>query len=232
MGGGGSTVPPVALDEEEDGGSMLPCHYPAPARLRTHTLQCYITGSSGPAQRPQRRSSSNVARRPLETGAARATSSLRSLLEAMEPAAAAEDAALEPAAPRRNSPEQSAPPGAAAEQQREEAPAAAAAEGPAAEPADDGIGGGAAADPQQLAAVAAMFQAQLAALTALSMGRIPPESTVLAACGGRVPADVVSAMALCGAAVGKAEVRPRLLLPTSSHRPSLSAPPRSCRPRN
>lgn len=43
-------------------------------------------------------------------------------------------------------------------------------------------------------ALAAQFQAQLAALTALSLGQVPPESVVLAACGGRVPAAAVSAL--------------------------------------
>lgn len=45
---------------------------------------------------------------------------------------------------------------------------------------------------QRLAALATQFQAQLAALSALSLGHIPPESTVLVACGGRVPAAAVS----------------------------------------
>lgn len=48
---------------------------------------------------------------------------------------------------------------------------------------------------QQVAAdaLAAQFQAQLEALTAISMGQIAPDSTVLAACGGRIPAAAVRA---------------------------------------
>lgn len=51
-----------------------------------------------------------------------------------------------------------------------------------------------AADRPQLAAdaLAAQFKAQLEALTAISLGKVAPDSTVLAACGGRIPAAAVS----------------------------------------
>lgn len=53
----------------------------------------------------------------------------------------------------------------------------------------------AAGDRPQVAAdaLAAQFQAQLEALTAISMGQVAPDSTVLAACGGRIPAAAVRA---------------------------------------
>ncbi len=43
-----------------------------------------------------------------------------------------------------------------------------------------------------LAAIAAQFRAQLAAVSALQAGSLPSEATVLAACGGRVPQAAVS----------------------------------------
>ncbi|PRW39105.1 hypothetical protein C2E21_6962 [Chlorella sorokiniana] len=52
-------------------------------------------------------------------------------------------------------------------------------------------------DRPQLAAdaLAAQFKAQLEALTAISLGDVAPDSTVLAACGGRVPAAAVAGLA-------------------------------------
>lgn len=44
-----------------------------------------------------------------------------------------------------------------------------------------------------LAALQEQFHAQLAALGALQEGRVPPENTVLAACGGKIPLAAVSA---------------------------------------
>lgn len=51
-----------------------------------------------------------------------------------------------------------------------------------------------AADRPQLAAdaLAAQFKAQLEALTAISLGEVAADSTVLAACGGHIPAAAVS----------------------------------------
>lgn len=88
-------------------------------------------------------------------------------------------------------------PAAAADDQQQRQEAYGAAAGPL-----EVAGGAAAAAGEQAAAdggtavsteaLAAQLQAQLAALEALGMGLVAPESTVLMACGGRIPAAAVS----------------------------------------
>ncbi|KAI3431550.1 hypothetical protein D9Q98_004599 [Chlorella vulgaris] len=51
-----------------------------------------------------------------------------------------------------------------------------------------------------MAMVQAQFHAQRATLGALQQGRLPPESTLLAACGGRVPVTAVTELAQAAAA--------------------------------
>lgn len=68
---------------------------------------------------------------------------------------------------------------------------------------------------QQLAAdaLSAQFQAQLEALTAISLGQVAPDSLVLAACGGRIPPAAVSVLSL----------PPRALPPALQRMPPLPA---------
>ena len=55
-----------------------------------------------------------------------------------------------------------------------------------------------------LASLSAQFRAQLAALQDLQAGRLPPDSTVLAACRGTVPAAAVSVQTAAATGAGPA----------------------------